>query len=72
VLPGSILFTDDYSGYRGLGNRGEHVHKRINHSARVYVDGDVHTQTIEGFFGCSRAGYGARITRSRTSGCRAT
>ena len=26
-------------------------HHRINHTARVYVRGNIHTQTIEGFFG---------------------
>jgi transposase len=26
------------------------IHRRINHSARIYVDGDVHTQTVDGFF----------------------
>ncbi len=26
-----------------------YVHKRIKHSAKVYVMGDVHTNTIEGF-----------------------
>ena len=30
---------------------GRYTHRRINHSQRIYVDGDVHTQTIEGFFG---------------------
>jgi transposase-like protein len=50
VLPASMLFTDDWPGYarhegRFLG------HRRIRHSEKVYVSGDVHTQTIEGFFG---------------------
>jgi hypothetical protein len=48
VLPGSILFTDDYGGYRTLS--GKYQHRRINHSAKVYVSGTTHTQTIEGFF----------------------
>jgi transposase len=49
VLPGSMVFTDDWSGYDKL--RGSYHHRRINHSQRVYVSGDVHTNTIEGFFG---------------------
>jgi transposase-like protein len=56
VLPGSMLFTDDFHAYKGLGTRGEYTHKRINHSARVYVKGDTHTQTIEGFFGLFKSG----------------
>src|SRR6266545_4282762 len=54
IVPKSILFTDDYTAYRKIG-KGYH-HRRINHSARVYVDGNVHTQTIEGFFGLFKNG----------------
>lgn len=51
VIPASILYTDDFKAYRGIGERGGYTHRRINHLARVYAMGDVHTQTIEGFFG---------------------
>ncbi|HEX9380640.1 MAG TPA: IS1595 family transposase, partial [Gaiellaceae bacterium] len=54
VIPGSMLFTDDYGGYATLG--GKYRHRRIKHSARIYVDGNVHTQTIEGFFGLFKTG----------------
>lgn len=51
VLPGSMLFTDDWVGY-SLNTIGKtYHHRRINHSARIYVDGEVHTQTVEGFWG---------------------
>jgi ISXO2 transposase-like protein len=50
VLPGSMVFTDEYKAYERLGKAG-YIHRRINHHARIYVDGDVHTQTIDGFFG---------------------
>jgi transposase len=50
VLPGSMIFTDDWQGYPDFGTHG-YRHRRINHSERVYVSGPVHTQTIEGFFG---------------------
>jgi transposase len=50
VLPGSLIYTDDFHVYRRLGKSG-YTHRRINHSARIYVMGDVHTQTIDGFFG---------------------
>jgi hypothetical protein len=33
-----------------LGRLG-YTHHRIRHNLRLYVDGDVHTQTIDGFFG---------------------
>ena len=54
VLPDSMVFTDDYGGYDGLARR--YRHRRINHTARIYVDGIDHTQTIEGFFGLFKTG----------------
>ncbi len=54
VIPASILYTDDYGGYATLD--GTYRHRRINHTAKVYVSGDVHTQTIEGFFGLTKNG----------------
>jgi transposase len=56
VVPESILYTDDFHAYKRLDGKGGYTHRRINHSARIYVDGDVHTQTIEGFFGLFKNG----------------
>jgi transposase len=55
VLPASMIFTDEYGLYRGI---AKHFagHKRIKHRAKVYVDGDVHTQTVEGFFALVKTG----------------
>ena len=50
VLPGSLIYTDEYAVYERLGRTG-YSHRRIRHSAKVYVQGDIHTQTIDGFFG---------------------
>src|SRR3954447_19482528 len=47
VEPGSVVYTDDYKGYYGV--EREYTHRTINHTARIYADGHVHTQTIEGF-----------------------
>ena len=33
-------------------------HKRIQHSQKIYVVGDVHTQTIEGFWSLVKRGIG--------------
>ena len=55
VLPSTVLFTDDYVAYVPLGQEG-YRHRRINHSERVYVHGNVHTQTIEGFWGLLKNG----------------
>ena len=50
VLPESMIYTDEYKGYLWLGKAG-YTHRRIRHAAKVYAEGDVHTQTIDGFFG---------------------
>jgi len=50
VLPGSMIFTDEWKPYMRL-NRLGYYHRRIRHNVRLYVDGNVHTQTIDGFFG---------------------
>lgn len=55
VLPSSMIFTDEWALYRGLGQDFA-GHKRIKHKAGIYVDGDVHTNTIEGFFGLVKTG----------------
>ena len=57
VLPESTVFTDDFSGYDRLKNHG-FTHHRINHSAKVYVMGDIHTNTIEGFWSLVKRGIG--------------
>jgi transposase len=55
VLPEAVVFTDEYKPYD---RAGAHFagHHRIRHRARVYVSGDVHTQTIEGFWSLVKRG----------------
>jgi transposase len=55
VLPSSMIFTDEWPLYKGLSNHFA-GHKRIKHKARIYVEGDTHTQTVEGFFGLVKNG----------------
>lgn len=55
ILPESTVFTDEWLGYTGFENHG-YVHKRINHSEKVYVSGDTHTQTIDGFWSLVKNG----------------
>jgi transposase-like protein len=57
VVPASIVFTDDFVSYDGLQNLG-YTHRRIRHSERIYVSGDVHTNTIEGFWSTVKRGIG--------------
>ena len=39
------VYTDDFSGYKGLPN-----HETVRHSVREYVAGHVHTNGIESFW----------------------
>jgi hypothetical protein len=50
VEPTAIVYTDEWPAYRGL---DAHFagHSTINHGSGVYVEGDNHTNTVEGFFG---------------------
>ena len=57
VLPGSTVYTDDAWANQGLDQRG-YPHKRVNHSQKVYVSGDVHINTIEGFWALLKRGIG--------------
>src|SRR5450631_165760 len=56
LLPSTTIFTDEFRIYDSLEGLEVAAHYRINHSAKVYVDGDVHTQTIEGFWSLVKGG----------------
>ncbi len=53
VQGGSYVFTDAWLGYHGLDR--EYVHNVIDHAER-YVDGNVHTNTIENFWSLLKRG----------------
>lgn len=55
VLPSAIIFTDEMHSYDGLASRG-YQHNRIQHQAHVYVRGNIHTNTIEGFWSLVKNG----------------
>jgi transposase len=55
VIPGSMLYTDELASYHSLRKRG-YGHDSVTHGEKVYVSGDVHTNTIEGFFGNLKRG----------------
>ncbi|WP_298756407.1 IS1595 family transposase [uncultured Psychroserpens sp.] len=48
VVEGSKLYTDEYRPYKFLANYYEHSF--IKHKASQYVDGNVHTNSIENFW----------------------
>lgn len=53
-----VLFTDDYRAYRGVARRMgiEKKHKSIRHSRGIYVNGDIHTNTVESAFSLLKRG----------------
>src|ERR1700693_563758 len=66
VLPESTVYTDEMASYDGIrsiqrrdgeGNAG-YQHRRINHSSKIYVIGDIHTNSVEGFWSLIKRGIG--------------
>jgi transposase len=51
---GSKLFRDENDIEKCAG----YQHRRINHSAKVYVMGDIHTNSVEGFWSLIKRGIG--------------
>jgi transposase len=56
VLPKTTVFTDEYAAYNTVSAGRRYKHQRINHASKVYVSGDVHTNTIEGFWSLVKRG----------------
>jgi transposase len=65
VLPASTIYTDEMRSYDGIGTMltkdgrpAGYVHRRIRHNSKVYVIGNVHTNTVEGFWSLIKRGIG--------------
>ena len=57
VQLGTRIFTDEARVYDRLGKN--YTHNRVNHTLKVYVQGDIHTNTIENFWSVLKRGiYG--------------
>jgi transposase len=56
VAPGSVIYTDEYTVYDGIrflrhdNEPLNYRHRTIRHNSGVYVQGDVHTNSVEGFW----------------------
>jgi len=50
VERGSTMYTDGFKGYRKLPRLG-YRHDWVDHEAGEYVRGEVHTQTLDGYWG---------------------
>jgi transposase-like protein/Zn ribbon nucleic-acid-binding protein len=55
TAPNATIFTDEMSSYGKLSSLG-FDHKVINHFSKIYVNGDIHTNTIDGFWGLVKGG----------------
>lgn len=51
----AVVYTDEYQTYDTLEAEGYH-HKRIHHGEQIYVAGDVHVNTLEGFWSLLKRG----------------
>jgi transposase len=58
VLPASTVYTDELPAYNTLAANRTYNHRRIHHSSRVYVMGDIHTNSVEGFWSLIKPGIG--------------
>jgi transposase-like protein len=54
VEAGSILCTDEHSAYKGL---PQYTHKIVTHSAKEYVNGMAHTNSIESVWALLKRGF---------------
>ena len=55
ALPKSKVYTDEFPTYDYL-NEHDFKHERVHHTAKVWVAGDAHTNTIEGFWSALKRG----------------
>ena len=55
IKQGSMLYTDELPSYLGL--KPKYGHHSVNHSEGEYVDGDVHTNSIESVWAVLKRGY---------------
>ena len=57
VIPASTIYTDELRSYNSLKREG-YGHQTVNHSEEVWVSGDAHTNTMEGFWSLTKRGIG--------------
>lgn len=55
VEPDTTIYTDELKSYNSLKYQG-YDHKQVNHGAKLYVIGDAHTNSIEGFWSLTKGG----------------
>jgi transposase len=58
VVPGSVVYTDEYPAYNTVSKGKRYIHRRIRHASGIYVRGDIHTNTVEGLWSLIKRGIG--------------
>lgn len=68
VLPSATVYTDELASYNKLAESG-YIHSRVHHTAKVYVAGDAHVNTIEGFWSLTKRGIDGVQGQFRVEHC---
>jgi transposase-like protein len=55
VMPATQIYTDEAPVYDNLRSMG-YKHGRVHHTQKVYVSGDAHVNTLEGFWSLTKRG----------------
>ncbi len=55
VEKGSLIVSDGYNGYNGLGRRG-YLHESVDHQTKEFVRGKFHTNSLEGYWSLFKRG----------------
>jgi transposase-like protein len=55
ILPSTLDYTEELPSYRPLSRLG-YDHRRIHHATKVWIVGDCHTNSIEGFWSLVKNG----------------
>jgi transposase len=55
IKPNSRIYTDEFNIYDTIKTLG-YSHDRVNHTLDIWVEGDAHTNTIEGFWSLLKRG----------------
>lgn len=71
VYADARIITDENPSYNGIGSEFG-GHETVCHSAKEYVRGDVHSNTVEGFFASVKRGLNDIYHSVRRSICTAT
>jgi transposase-like protein len=58
VMPHNTVYTDEFQAYASLSKSTGLKHRRVNHQQEIFVSGEVHTNTIEGFWSLVKRGIG--------------